>query len=103
MTKRILLFICLFAVSLPAQAISRYNTPSLTCSRIQNILQTENAAILRYPSPRISDLTLYDIYVSHSRYCDFGERGATAYVPAKDTRQCKVLECKPVSDQENGR
>ncbi|MCP4314852.1 MAG: hypothetical protein GY789_02115 [Hyphomicrobiales bacterium] len=103
MTKRILLFICLFAISLPAHAISRYNTPSLTCSRIQTILKSENAAILRYPSPRIADLTLYDIYVSHGRYCDYGEYGKTAYVPARDTRQCKVLECKPVSNQDNGR
>ena len=100
MAKRILLIICLFAVSFPAHAISRYNTPSLNCSRIQAILQAENAAILRYPSPRISDLTLYDIYVSHGRYCDFGEYGNTAYVPARDTRQCKVIECKPRNDQQ---
>lgn len=102
MTKRVLLIICLFAVSLPAHALSRYDTQSLTCGRIQTILKSENAAILRYPSPRISDLTLYDIYVSHGRYCDYGERARTAYVPASDTRQCKVKECMPVSEQDGG-
>ncbi|MEM6463528.1 MAG: hypothetical protein AAF724_16610 [Pseudomonadota bacterium] len=102
MTKRILLMICLFAVSFPAHAISRYNTESLTCARIQTILQTENAAILRYPSPRIADLTLYDIYVSNSQYCDFGESAQTAYVPARDTRQCRVLECRPAADDGRG-
>jgi hypothetical protein len=99
MTKRLLLIICLFAISVPAHAISRYNTPSLNCDRIQTILKTENAAILRFPSPRIADLTLYDVYVSHERYCDYGEFGKTAYVPARDTRQCRVTECKPVRNE----
>ena len=103
MTKRLLLIICLVAVSLPAHAISRYNTPSLTCDRIQTILQTENTAILRFPSPRIADLTLYDVYVSNERYCDYGESGKTAYVPASDTRQCRVMECVPINEQDGGR
>mgnify|MGYP001826662620 FL=1 len=100
MTKRLLLSICLVAISMPAHAISRYNTPSLTCDRIQTILRTENAAILRFPSPRIADLTLYDVYVSHERYCDYGEFGKTAYVPAQDTRQCRVTECKPARNEQ---
>ncbi|WP_419912635.1 hypothetical protein [Hoeflea sp.] len=101
MVRTILLSACLLIVSLPAHALSRYSTPTLTCERIQQILKTENAAILRYPSPRISDLTLYDIYVSETRFCSAGERGVTAYVPASDTRQCRVLECKERTDDSN--
>ncbi|MDA4846837.1 hypothetical protein [Hoeflea poritis] len=100
MTKKIILSLCLLIVSLPAHAISRYSTPTLTCDRIQQILRAENSAILRYPSPRISDLTLYDVYVSEGRFCAAGERGVTAYVPASDTRQCRVLECKERTDND---
>lgn len=100
MTKTILLSLCLLVVSLPAHAISRYSTPTLTCERIQQILKAENAAILRYPSPRIADLTLYDVYVSESRFCGAGESGVTAYVPASDTRQCRVIECKQRTDND---
>lgn len=98
--KRLTLCLCLVAISLPAHALNRYATPTLTCERIQTILKEENAAILRYPSPRIADLTLYDIYVSNGRFCSSGEYGATAYVPARDTRQCRVLECKQRTDDD---
>ncbi|MCY6380438.1 hypothetical protein [Hoeflea prorocentri] len=99
--RRAALCLCILAVSLPAHALSRYATPTLTCARIQAILKEENAAILRYPSPRIADLTLYDIYVSNGRFCSNGEVGVTTYVPAKDTRQCRVMECRQRTSDEN--
>lgn len=76
-----------------AQALSRYEATSLSCSRIQALLQSEGPAILRYPSPRNPGLTLYDTYVAEGRSCRTSGRGRLATVPAADTKSCKVIRC----------
>jgi hypothetical protein len=97
--KRILLAIGIVAVSLPAHAISRYSTPGLSCSRVQAILQSEGSAILRYPSPRNSQLTLYDLYASNTSHCLNGEVAKPAFVPTSDNSQCRVRRCQSRSNQ----
>ncbi len=91
---RIALILVLVAVSLPAHAISRYSTPGLSCARIQGILESEGAAILRYPSPRNSQLTLYDMYANSSRFCPDGEVARPASVPTSDNSRCRVRRCE---------
>ena len=101
--KRMVLAICLLAVSMPAQAINRYDTSGLTCQRIQTILQDEGSAILRYPSPRNSQLTLYDVYVMNPVFCQSGEHARSAFVPSSDNKRCRVRQCLQTRSDEGGR
>ncbi len=91
---RFVLVLVLLVASLPAHAISRYATPRLTCDRIQAIIQSEDVVILRYPSPRNSQLTLYDMYASNSRFCPDGEIARPATVPTRDSSNCRVRRCE---------
>lgn len=96
--KKILLAIGIFAVSMPAGAVSRYSTPGLSCARVQAILESEGSAILRYPSPRNSQLTLYDLYANSSAQCQKNEIAKPATVPTSDNTRCRVRRCQPASN-----
>ncbi len=76
-----------------AQAISRHNSTSLSCQRIQSIIQEEGAAIMRYQSTRNPSLRLYDRYVSNGAFCDTEKYPVRATIPAADTNQCIVFRC----------
>ena len=78
----------------PALAISRYNTTQLTCDQVRQRVISEGAAILRYPSTRVKNMTLYDRYVTRTALCDPHEYAERAYVPTKDTARCPVLNCQ---------
>lgn len=78
----------------PAMAISRYNTTALTCDEVRQRVINEGAAILRYPSTRVKNMTLYDRYVTRNAMCDPHEYAERAYVPTKDTDRCPVLNCQ---------
>lgn len=84
----------LLLAALPAQAAPRVQTMSKSCASIQSTLIQNGAAILRYPSKRNPSLTLYDRYVGDSRYCPNDEIGKWASVPAKDTKNCRVIACE---------
>lgn len=76
-----------------ASAISRHNSTSLTCDRIQSIINSEGAAIMRYKSPRNPSLTLFDRYVSNGAFCDTEKYPILATIPAADTNRCLVFRC----------
>lgn len=78
----------------PALAISRYNSTTLTCDQVRQRVINERAVILRYPSTRVKGMTLYDRYVTRSAMCDPHEYAERAYVPARDTDRCPVLNCQ---------
>ncbi len=84
----------LLSASVPAEAISRYNSLSMTCARVQAAVQNEGAVILRYPSTRDPSLTLYDRYVADGRFCAVGEVADNAWIPTSDRRNCFVRNCK---------
>ena len=69
MKKIVLLALALSLVSAEALAISRYSSQSMSCSRIQDVLKREKAAILRFTSTRTPGLPLYDRYVEGDAYC----------------------------------
>ncbi len=94
--KSLLLAVCLSLLAAEAEAISRYNSTSMSCANIKAALRNEGAAILRYRSTRNPSLPLYGRYVSDRRYCNFDEAAETAFVPAADTRSCLVRECVQV-------
>ena len=81
--------ILIFA-SMPANAISRYYSKKLSCAAIHRILSTEKAAVLRYPSTRIANLTLYDRYVRNESYCFPHQVGEIVKIPSRDWA-CTVM------------
>ncbi len=81
-----------------ASAISRYQTTSMSCARVQAILQTQGAALLSYPAPDNPSLQLFDRYVRDSSFCSSAaQRAQVRSVPAADMRTCQVRKCVRVS------
>lgn len=98
----ILLAAVLATVAVPAHAISRYNSESMSCRQAQSAVQAEGAVIFRYRSLRNPSLTRYDRYVRHDGYCQWNEYAANAWVPTRDTGECFVRNCKPRSYNRGG-
>ena len=94
--KSMLLALCISFVAAEAQAISRYNTTTMSCAEVQARVRNEGAAILRYRSTRNPSLPLYGRYVSDRRYCNLEEVTETAFVPAADRKSCPVRKCVQV-------
>src|SRR5215216_526937 len=90
--KRIALALSLLLVAADVSAISRYDIDSMRCDKVQAIVQSEGAAILRYRSPR-SGITLYDRSVSGSRYFKRHQDTEYAGLPTADRASCPVYNC----------
>jgi hypothetical protein len=97
--KRIFLASALLLAAFPAQAISRYNTQTMSCDRTQQTVAREGAVILRYTSP-VTGNPRYDRYVANGSFCDGSHYAQQAYVPTADTHRCVVLVCKERSDDD---
>jgi|CXWK01.1.fsa_nt_gi hypothetical protein len=80
-------------VASDASATSRYQTMQLSCVDVQEIVQEEGTAILRWRSRRNPSLPIYGKYVSDSRFCESNEVATFATVPTKDMRSCAVRKC----------
>ncbi len=81
--------------STQAQAISRYNSKSLTCHKAHSLIAQKGAVIIRYRSKRNRTLTLYDRFVANASKCAYGERTAIKTVPTSDNNACRLLFCRP--------
>lgn len=92
--KKMILTAAVVMATIPAHAISRYNSEAMSCGQAQAAVVGEGAVILRYSSPRNPSLTLYDRYVAHSGYCQINEYAKAAWVPTADTPSCPVYVCK---------
>jgi hypothetical protein len=92
--KNVLVAAGLLSAMVPAHAISRYESRSLTCGEAQAIVASEGAAILRYQSERNPSLTLYDRYVRNRAFCQPTEVTKYDWIPTADTRSCPVLTCE---------
>src|SRR5690606_25247966 len=82
----------LIALSVEAQAISRYQSASMSCGRIQATIRAEGAAIFRWRQP--PNISRYGRFVAHNGYCDPHERAEATTIPAADTPSCPVRECR---------
>lgn len=81
-----------------ASAISRYQTTSMSCTRVQAILKSEGAALLSYPAPDDPSSQLFNRFVRDSSFCSSGmQKAQLRSVPAADTSKCKVRRCVRVS------
>lgn len=79
-------------VSFEAQAISRYNSTSMSCGEIKATVRAEGAVILRWRGR--TGVQRYGRFVAHGGFCESGTRAETSYVPAADRNSCAVRECK---------
>lgn len=93
MRKAFLIAMCLSLASFEAQAISRYETASMSCGEVKATLRGEGAAILRWRSRTSPGLVRYGRFVANRSFCESGTRAETVYVPTADRRSCPVLEC----------
>lgn len=91
--KTLMLALALTLVAAEAQAISRYNSQSMTCGEVQSVLRNEGAAIMRYRSAR-SGAPLYGRYVSTASQCDSGQHMEWRSIPTSDNPRCQVRECE---------
>lgn len=80
-----------------AAAISRYNSPGLSCEKLHGILASEGAAVFRYPSTRVKGLMLYDRYVRNDFYCDPHQIAERVTIPSANG-ECPVLHCIQAPD-----
>lgn len=100
--SKLLISLMFLAVSLgSAQAISRYDSTRLSCARIHSIINSQGAAIMRYPSTRVPGLVLYDRYVRNGAQCMVGEAAVLSYIPAADTKRCPVYSCASYNLEDN--
>jgi len=96
--RRLAIIVPLLLIAGEALAISRYQTSSMSCARVQAAVNSDGAAILRYPAPDNPSLQLYDRYVRDSAQCSRrSQRAQLQSVPAADTPNCKVRKCVRVS------
>jgi hypothetical protein len=78
-----------------AQAINRYVSTSMTCSKVKATISRDGAAIMQHRSPR-TGVTLYDRYVKNRQFCAFGETTELTYIPTSDLPACPVSRCKQI-------
>lgn len=81
----------------PALAISRYNSLDRSCEGVRQLIKSEKAVLLRYPSTR-GNLILYDRYVAGTEQCDTDFYAAQTSIPTKDNPNCPVRNCRSSSD-----
>lgn len=80
--------------STDADAISRYNSTSMSCAAIKAKVRAAGAVILRWSSPQNTGNTLFGRFVANNNYCSSGELLVRASVPSADRKSCTVYECK---------
>jgi hypothetical protein len=99
--RRILTILAMVALSSgTAEAISRYQSTSMSCAAARSLVAREGAVIFRYPSARNPGLTLYDRFVAHGGFCSFGEYAGAKAVPTT-SGSCTLLACLQISDEES--
>ena len=96
--RTIILAACMSLVAADAMAISRYNSQSMSCTRVQDVVRSEGAVILRYTSA--SGNPLFDRYVRNGGYCAHSEVTRLVGVPTKDKSSCPVLKCQQSVDDD---
>lgn len=99
--KAVLLAAGLTLASAPAQAISRYDSPSLSCGEAKALVAEEGSVIFRYPAASNPSLTRYDRYVRNRSYCAYGEVAAPHWIPTADRAQCPLLRCMQQLDDDD--
>jgi len=88
--------LCVGQAQSRGQAITRIRADRNSCAVLQQTLAREGAAVIRWPSKRVSNYLLYDRYVSPRYRCRLGWEPVRATVPAADNPRCVVHRCEEV-------
>jgi hypothetical protein len=91
--RRLAIIVPVLMLAGEASAISRYQTTSMSCARVQAAVKNDGAAILSYPAADNPSLVLFDRYVRDRSFCSSSQRAGPESVPAADTRNCPVRKC----------
>lgn len=91
--KRLAIVLPVLLMAGEASAVSRYQTMSMSCARVQAALNADGAAILHHPARNNPSLDLFDRYVRDRTFCTSTQRTQRVSVPAADTRSCSVNKC----------
>ena len=83
---KFLLAATMLLVSLPANAISRYNSTGMSCDEVKGTIRQDGEAIMRYRSARNPSLQLYGRYVRNDLFCRQSERAETVFIPSAGSR-----------------
>ena len=83
-----------------AQAISRYNSTSMTCAQVRATVRAEGEVIMRWRSSR-SGVQRYGRFVAHDGFCPSAEIAEWSYIPSADHASCPVYECKQYSPEDD--
>lgn len=94
LNKAALVTVLFLAATSHADAISRYNSTGLSCSKAKSIVRQQGAVIYRYRSSRNASLILYDRFVANGSYCAFGEVLARKTIPTASGK-CGLVICRP--------
>ncbi|GLK55414.1 hypothetical protein JOD31_000335 [Methylopila capsulata] len=87
--SRAVVLLTVLGAALPAAAQSRPYAPSLSCARLQALLERSGAAVLS-TGPRT-----YDRFVRDGRFCQSTEVTEAAWVRASDDPDCFIgYTCK---------
>ncbi|CAN7530060.1 hypothetical protein LJR251_003666 [Rhizobium rhizogenes] len=101
--KKIMLVVVFGLCASSAMAISRYDTPSMSCSAVHDKIAQEGEVVLQHPSSTVKNLTVYDRYVSNSAACVGRGVPTKASVPTSDDPSCKVQLCAPATGRGHNR
>lgn len=99
--KTLILALGLSVLASDAHAITRYTSTRMDCDGVQTTVERDGAAIMRYASTRGTGAQLYGRFVRDGSFCSAGELAQRSYIPASDTKQCPVLECKYYSPDDD--
>lgn len=93
----------LMTALLTAEAVAapHINSMNMLCEDIRATIRAEGEAVVRFGSKRGTNMELFQRFVRDSRYCEYGERVKTTYIPAADTDSCRVFHCVMI-DRDNG-
>ena len=92
--KRLLsLMLPLLLAASQATAIERHDTSRMTCAEVTATLQSEDKAVLRYPTSNLPGMMRFERYVAQRHMCGVGNMAIVTKVPASDTKACRVIRC----------
>jgi hypothetical protein len=100
MHRIIWLALAVTLLPLQAQAISRYNSTSMSCAQVRATVRGEGEVIMRWRSAR-SGVQRYGRFVAHDGFCPTAEIAEWSYIPSADRASCPVYECKQYSPEDD--
>lgn len=81
-------------LSAAVTASNSYVSTSMTCAELRQVVEREGAAVMRWTSPQNPGAPRLLRVVRSTTQCDRPDAATEIYIPASDTPQCQVFECR---------